>query len=171
MTESSTTICPVPSEQQPLNEYQQMKESWLFDWVTMSKLVYGRKLTWVWLWGWIVAGPIAAASFPPAKSLLPFVISGAAGALIPVVLVLLRIYSGWLYVSDRLSKETVVYEESGWYDGQTWCKPESVLARDRLIVAYEIQPILTRLKVTFAILGILLTLMSLIWLIAAGFTS
>ena len=116
MRESPVSICPVPSEQQPLNEYQQLQESWFFRWGIIDKWVYGRKLTWVWCWGWIFTGPIAAASFHPAKAPLQFALCGSAGALLLVVLVLARLYLGWSYVSDRLNKETVFYEESGWYD-------------------------------------------------------
>ncbi len=163
MRESSISVCPVPTEQQPLNEYQQLRESWLFGWATKSRWEYSRKLFWVWTWGWVICGPIAAASFTPSKYPLQFAISGAAGALILVVLVLLRIYLGWWYIRDRLAKETVFYEESGWYDGQTWRKPAATIARDRLIVSYEIQPIMARLMVTFAIIASSIGIGTLIW--------
>ena len=166
MRESSVSICPVPSEQQPLNEYQQLQDSWFFRWGILGRWVYGRKLTWVWFWGWILTGPIAAASFPPLKAPIPFFLCSTIGALILVLLVLARLYLGWSYVRDRLNKKTVFYEESGWYDGQTWQKPQSVIARDNLIVAYEIQPILTRIKITFAIIIGIIGVDGVSWLAA-----
>jgi hypothetical protein len=30
MREVSVSTCPVPTEQQPVNEYQELKESWFF---------------------------------------------------------------------------------------------------------------------------------------------
>ncbi|MEB3174634.1 MAG: CGLD27 family protein, partial [Cyanobacteriota bacterium] len=48
--------------------------------------------------------------------------------------------------------------ESGWYDGQTWPKPPEVLVRDRLIVQYQVSPILRRLGVTLGGIFALLTL-------------
>jgi len=51
-----------------------------------------------------------------------------------VLLALVRLYLGW-YMCDRLISPTIFYEESGWYDGQTWTKPSEVL--QRLIVTYK----------------------------------
>ena len=41
---------------------------------------------------------------------------------------------------------TVTYEESGWYDGQTWVKTNEVLIQDRLIGIYEVLPVINRLR-------------------------
>lgn len=121
------------------------------------------KLVWVWLWSWLIAGPIAAASFAPHKQIMQFIMCGAGGAGVFLALTLLRLYLGWSYVRDRLLKETIFYEESGWYDGQTWKKPPEVLMRDRLLVSYQIQPILQRLKRTFGVLILFVFSGGLIW--------
>lgn len=163
MMESPVSACPVPTEQQPINEYQELQESWLFSWCTLKEPAYLTKLAWIWSLSWIVAGPLAAASFTPKKYLVQFVLCGAAGASIGVILILLRLYLGWSYVRSRLSSPNVFYEESGWYDGQSWTKPEEVLTRDRLIVTYQVQPILQRLQRTFAVLAIFLCAGGVIW--------
>lgn len=159
----SSVICPVPTEQQPVNEYQELKDSWFFGWVTLDWRGYVMKLIWVWAWSWLVAGPIAAASFVPHKHTMQFLLCGAGGAGLFLALTLLRLYLGWSYVRDRLLKETIFYEESGWYDGQTWTKPPEILTRDRLLVSYQIQPILQRLQRTFAILLVFVFSGGLIW--------
>lgn len=159
----SSVICPVPTEQQPVNEYQELKDSWFFGWTTLDWRGYVMKLVWVWLWSWIIAGPIAAASFAPHKQIMQFIMCGAGGAGVFLALTLLRLYLGWSYVRDRLLKETIFYEESGWYDGQTWKKPPEVLMRDRLLVSYQIQPILKRLKRTFGVLLLFVFSGGLIW--------
>jgi len=163
MVKSSVFICPVPEEQQPVNEYQELKESWFFRWVTLNLSSYISKLLCVWGLSWFISAPVAAASFAPKKYLLEFILCASAGAGIFLVLTLLRLYLGWSYVSDRLHQETIFYEESGWYDGQTWTKPPEILTRDRLIVSYQIKPILQRLKRTFVILVLLVVGGSLIW--------
>ena len=51
--------------------------------------------------------------------------AGAVAALVLPLLLLVRQWLGWTYVMKRLLAESVDYEESGWYDGQTWEKPLS----------------------------------------------
>ena len=163
MRELDVSICPVPKEQQPINEYEQLKESWFFGWTTKSWLIYLRKLAWVWGISWFVTGPVSAASFPPGTSPVQFFLCGAGGAMLFVALVLLQLYLGWKYVSDRLESPAISYEESGWYDGQTWTKPSEILSRDRLIVSYEIKPILRRLQKSFGAIALWVLLTAIIW--------
>lgn len=160
-----SAFCPVPPEQQPLQEYEAIKTAWLFSWPVQSVLFYCRKLTWVGFWSGLVLAPLVAASFPLGKASLPFACFTLVAALAMVALLVLRLYLGWRYVRDRLYRETVNYEESGWYDGQTWTKPTEVLARDRLVVTYQVQPILQRLLRTLGICALLMTASSLVgWL-------
>lgn len=161
--ESSVSVCPVPHEQQPQNEYEELKESWLFSDCALTGWGYFNKIAWIWGISWLIAGPVAAASFSPQKHPAQFLLSGAAGASIGVILALIRLYLGWFYVRDRLTSPTIFYEESGWYDGQTWTKPPEILARDRLIVTYQIQPIMQRLSRTFVWLTLLLLIGLLVW--------
>jgi ABC-type uncharacterized transport system permease subunit len=161
--ESSISVCPVPVEQQPLNEYEELKTSCFFYDCTLELKAYIRTIAWIWGLSWLIAGPVAAASFAPEKYTAKFILSGAAGANLGVILLLLRLYLGWSYVSNRLMSSTIFYEESGWYDGQTWTKPAEILTRDRLIVTYQIQPILRRLKRTFAVFALLLLIGGFIW--------
>lgn len=163
MMESSVSVCPVPSEQQPLNEYQELKSSGFFRTCTLDLRDYITKLTWIWGGAWFVAGPVAAASFAPHKFTAQFILCGTAGASVGVVLAVVRLYLGWSYVCERLVSPTIFYEESGWYDGQTWTKPKEVLTRDRLIVTYQVQPILKRLQRTFGGLALLLLAAGVVW--------
>ncbi|MBW4685052.1 MAG: CGLD27 family protein [Komarekiella atlantica HA4396-MV6] len=163
MIKSSVSNCPVPTEQQPLNEYEELKTSWLFRDSTLNWRKYITKIVWIWSLSWLVAGPVAAASFPPHKYIAHFILCGAAGASVGVVLALIRLYLGWFYVRDRLYSPTVFYEESGWYDGQTWTKPLEILDRDRLIVTYGIKPILRRLQFTSAGLAGLFLIGTIVW--------
>lgn len=165
MWESSIQFCPVPQEQQPLNEYEHLKEAGLFRWPTLEPQIYRKKLAWVWFWSALLVSPIAAASFPLEKAPLSFGLSCSLGATLMVLLLLTRMLLGWYYIRDRLNAEQIFYEESGWYDGQTWNKPPEVLTRDRLIVSYQIEPILKRLQGTAWILVTLLVGGGLSWII------
>jgi hypothetical protein len=161
----SPLSCPVPLEQVPINEYETLKASWPFRWVSLTPGGYIRKLLWVWIWGWIITGPITAASFPISTHPLPFLLCGSLAASLLVAFFVARLYLGWFYIRTRLEKALIPYEESGWYDGQTWEKPEQVLSRDRLIVSYQIQPIFQRLRITGLVLLILSAIDSLAWLL------
>ncbi len=152
MSDSQSTFCPVPEEQQPLNEYNELKESAFFSWVDAEMLIFVRKMAWIWLWATVVVTPIAWASFPLDRYPVKLVLSASLGGLFLLSLVLVRLYLGWRYIRDRLHTDQLTYEESGWYDGQVWQKPESVLQRDRLIVSYQIAPILQRIQQTALII-------------------
>jgi hypothetical protein len=152
MKESFVEFCPVPLDQQPIHEYEELKESGFFQIATLETAAYAQKLIWRWLLSLLVTAPISAASFPPQKMPFLFCLGAAGGGGLFVLFAIVRLYLGWSYVADRLQQKTVFYEESGWYDGQTWIKTPSILDRDRLIVSYQIEPIFQRLRLTLAIL-------------------
>ncbi|MDX2243318.1 MAG: CGLD27 family protein [Leptolyngbyaceae cyanobacterium bins.302] len=160
---SNPAACPVPSEQLPLNQYEELQESWYFRWATLDFDPYVRKMIWLWVWSQLIAAPVAAASFSPAKFPLKFLLLSSVGGILFILLAVIRLYLGWAYVSARLADATVVYEESGWYDGQTWVKPAEVLARDRLVVSYQIQPLLKRMQATLGFLTGTLLLGAIVW--------
>jgi hypothetical protein len=162
----SSVTCPVPLEQRPINEYQDLKESWFFRWATLERWGYIKPIVVLWMLNWIVAGPIASVSFTPARHLPQFLLLGSMGASLIPILALVRLYLGWVYVRTRLLNTNVFYEESGWYDGQIWEKPPEVLAQDQLIVSYQIQPVLLRLQKTFAaIAGAFLAIILAWWMV------
>jgi hypothetical protein len=142
----------VPPEQLPINEYEDMRESWFYSWGSRTLQGYVKPLVVLWCLSWGITGPMSAASFAPEKAPIPFLLWAAAGALILPTLALAQLYTGWVHVGRRLAKQAVPYEESGWYDGQIWVKPEDVLNRDRLLMDYQVQPILRRIHRTFGIL-------------------
>ncbi|XP_073055280.1 uncharacterized protein ycf36 [Primulina eburnea] len=148
--------CPVPLEQQPINEYQSLSGSFPFSWASADTVEYSSRLlamgacfavflglpvTWIGS-----AGP----RFEPIRLVLGAVSSG----LFVVILAVVRMYLGWAYVGNRLLSATVEYEETGWYDGQIWVKTAEVLARDRLLGSFSVKPVLGRLKNTLLVLGV-----------------
>lgn len=72
---------------------------------------------------------------------------------LPPLMLSSDVLQGWQHVGDRLISATVEYEETGWYDGQTWVKTPQVLMRDRLMSNYTVKPALARLKSTLLGLG------------------
>lgn len=144
--------CPVPPEQLPINQYEDMRDSWFYRWGSRSLLGFLKPVVILWAISWVVIGPIVGASYAPGRYPVPFGLLATAGGLILPMLALAQLYVGWLHVGQRLQQASVPYEESGWYDGQVWQKPEDVLNRDRLIMDYQVKPILQRVKNTLGIL-------------------
>lgn len=165
MNKSTANFCPVPLDQQPIYEYEQLKESWLFDWVVLPTGRYLRKIAWVCFWCLVFVAPLSMSIFSPVKQPLAFGLSCSIGMLFLTGLFLSRIYLGWQYVMQRLQSDRIFYEESGWYDGQTWLKPTAMLDRDRLVVSYQIEPIMSRLHRTYGSIVGAIAISSLIWLI------
>lgn len=165
MPKSSVSVCPIPLEQQPVNEYQQLRDSWFFSWATLGLWQYSWKFFWMGMVSSFLAATVAVDSFSPSRNPGQFLVATIMGSTLIPILALLRLYSAWWYVSDRLSKETVFYEESGWYDGQTWPKPPAMLTRDRLIANFDVAPILRRLIMSFGLSSAILLMGSLLWLL------
>jgi hypothetical protein len=155
--------CPVPLDQIPIKEYESMSESWFYRWGAQNLRGYLLPIVSLWLLSWLAVGPMAAVSFGPTKLLPQFVISASLGALLLPTLALIQLYTGWRHVCDRLSQPLVPYEESGWYDGQVWEKPEDVVNRDRLIADYQVKPLLHRLQKTFAVILGIISFNLVIW--------
>jgi hypothetical protein len=156
--------CPVPVDQRPINEYQELKTSWFFGWSTLPLRAYLLRLCCIWLVSGFLVTPVAAVSFPMQDAPLLFGLSTAISAGIIPGLILLRLYLGWNYVQNRLLQQQVIYEETGWYDGGSWEKPPAEVNQDRLIGTYQVAPTLIRLRwsliglVGFSLLNLLLLL-------------
>jgi hypothetical protein len=106
---------------------------------------------------------VAAASYPPQEDPAHFFLASSGGAGFLLLLVWLRLYLGWKYVRDRLVKSRIEYEESGWYDGQSWTKTPEMQVRDRLLADYQIQPLLRRMHQTFRYWGLLFLAGGIAW--------
>nr|QVQ56765.1 hypothetical protein [Erythrocystis saccata] len=145
---TSKTNCPVPFEQQPLNEYLLLKKSCLFSWSMSSKksFLYG------FLFLFFIFTPLMTLTlkfFLPIYNFYYSLIINLLISNIIVFLLLIRIYLGWSYILKRLLSATVFYEESGWYDGQIWIKTSDYLMQDRLVGLYQVMPFIVRIKYSF----------------------
>ena len=150
--------CPVPKYQRPLSEYNDLKHSFTFSWTKEESHAFTKTLLVFFICLVCVTSIIITNNYEWEKnktaSLLQIIIS----SLGIFTLWLLRLYLGWKYIYNRLMNATITYEESGWYDGQTWIKPNEVLIQDRLVGIYEVLPVMDRLRgiVFISITGIFL---------------
>nr|YP_009297719.1 hypothetical protein Kuma_019 [Kumanoa americana]AOM67453.1 hypothetical protein Kuma_019 [Kumanoa americana] len=152
-THEYQNLCPVPFEQQPLNEYTALKKSMLFAWSTKTINNFIIKLLIVFASFMFVELSIYLIIIYIKHTLLQVSIL-VHMIIIPILTIeflLIRLYLGWSYILKRLLSAVVFYEESGWYDGQLWIKPADILIQDRLIGIYQVGPILEKIKVIFFI--------------------
>jgi len=147
----------VPRDQRPANELQAIKEASLYNWALKGNTGYIVRLLALYsLTFGLIGGPISYQTFDPAVQPLEFFLSGSTGSLLVVSVAVLRMYLGWSYVGNRLLSASVAYEETGWYDGQVFVKPQEVLARDRLLGTYEAKPALAKLKTSLTVCAVAL---------------
>ena len=152
----SATSCPVPRAQQPAVEYENLRASAIFSSASLPLPGFVLRCSVVFFVTLVALGfpiasetylsPGASSSAPSTVRFLQALLAGGAGSATVVALLLLRLYFGWGYVGNRLLSASVIYEESGWYDGETWVKSDDVRERDRLIGTQMVQPILKRLQ-------------------------
>lgn len=143
--------CPIPSEQQPLNEYFSLKESWLFNISTYKWKVYLQYIASIYFILFTVILFIILLCQPLSNFRIFAKLLYLDSLIVEIIITFLciRIYLGWSYVCKRLLSATVFYEESGWYDGQLWIKTSDSLIQDRLIGLYEVNPSIKKIKYTF----------------------
>ncbi len=80
-----------------------------------------------------------------------YLLALTASILFPILL-LSRQWLSWIYIYKRLNSENIEYEESGWYDGQSWEKPIDWRAKDLLIAQHQIKPILNHIELIIIVL-------------------
>lgn len=116
----------VPEGQRPINEYLDLQRAPLFGWAALDNQGLFIRLCLVYALAFgVVCYPIAGASFTQQGYLLQKIASSNVGALSIIILLLIRFYSGWGYVGQRLSSNSIEYEETGWYDGNVERKTKS----------------------------------------------
>ena len=149
--------CPVPPEQRPLREYEQLLESWFFVWPAHNFRELVRPLATSWLLLAPLTVLVASGSWVMRHHPAQQVLAGLVAAVALPILLLVRQWLGWTYVHRRLLSERVEYEESGWYDGQVWEKPLAWRQQDLLVAQHQVQPVLRRLQQA-AMLAVILAL-------------
>ena len=146
----------MPQEQRPLQEYQQLCESWFFRWPIHSLGGLVAALGGGWILLLPIAIIVATGSVPLRHNPVQLVTAAAVAALLLPLLLLTRQWLGWSYVQRRLVQEKIIYEESGWYDGQEWEKPLDWRQQDLLVAQHQVKPILVRLGQALTLLLVLL---------------
>ena len=146
--------CPVPSEQQPTNEFIELSKSKIFSWPKTKKSLI-LILIKFWVGTFVIFLVISSGSVYFKTSILKYTLLSFFSSLSIPLLISIRLYLGWNHIFKRLTSEKVEYEESGWYDGQVWEKPIVLKEKESLIALIEVKPILKNLIQTLSIISVL----------------
>jgi hypothetical protein len=138
--------CPVPKNQRPINEYNELKNSFGFRWTIETPQIFFKTLIILLLYILFIVTFFISNTYDWKYNLLEPLLWIISNSFILLTLLILRFYLAWEYIYNRLMNASVNYEESGWYDGQTWIKTNEILIQDRLVGSYEVLPVLKRLK-------------------------
>lgn len=103
------TECPVPLDQQPVNEYQSLSTSFPFNWGAADLVEYCSRLLAVGSSFAVFVGlPVAwLGSVGPQLEPLKPALAAVSSGLFVVTLAVVRMYLGWSYVGNRLLSATV----------------------------------------------------------------
>ena len=116
---------PVPNDQRPINQYIELRNSFIFSWASKGYFILNRNLIFCWIICLPMFLVIETGSYNLRNDIIKLItIAVTASTSIPL-LILFRQYLGWNYISMRLSSNYISYEESDWHDGQIWQKPET----------------------------------------------
>ena len=146
--------CPVPKEQQPINEFIELSKSTIFSSPKTKKTLI-LVLIKFWVISFAIFLIISSGSVYFKTSILKYILLSFFSSLSIPLLISIRLYLGWNHVFKRLISERVEYEESGWYDGQVWIKPLVLKEKESLIASIEVKPILKNLIQIFSIISVL----------------
>ena len=157
-------ICPVPSNQRPLNEFNSIRNSWIISWPFLERNIFYRKLILSWLFVIPISLIISYGSDYLKNNMFELILVSLTVSIAFPILLLTRQWLSWMYIYKRLNSENIEYEESGWYDGQTWEKPLDWRSKDLLIAQYQVKPILNHLEVLI-IVFIMVTIVSILFIV------
>nr|YP_010619295.1 hypothetical protein PNY92_pgp080 [Amplisiphonia pacifica]WAX03308.1 hypothetical protein [Amplisiphonia pacifica] len=145
---SKKSNCPVPFDQQPLNEYLSLKDSFLFAWSVspQNSFIFGFLFLFIVLFLFF---SVSIAIFGNIRNFSQLFLLDLLFSNLVIFFLFIRLYLGWSYIVKRLMSATVFYEESGWYDGQVWIKTSDYLVQDRLVGVYQVMPFILRIKYSF----------------------
>mmetsp|Transcript_25577 Transcript_25577/g.34032 ORF Transcript_25577/g.34032 Transcript_25577/m.34032 type:complete len:292 (+) Transcript_25577:89-964(+) len=147
--ETSFGADAVPEAQRPANEYLDLIRQPFFAWADQERGNTGlaiRLAVVYFVSFFLVCFPISGATYTQDGFLLQKIASSNVGSLALVLLLLVRIYTGWGYIGSRLKSKVIEYEETGWYDGDIEYKNEAEKARDLFLYRSDVQPVEERLK-------------------------
>ena len=162
----------VPTDMQPANEWQELKETFLYDWPLQGTAQFAQRMGLCFGFWFLFSLPIANETWSAESEIAPRLLASVLGGAVPSLFIVLRLLFGVKLVSDRLGSDAVYFESDerrpttavdlqrmGYRSqGATWVKPSEIAARDKLIKQFEVMPVTDRLNKAAMILALVIVL-------------
>jgi len=144
-------FCPVPRDQRPFYQYLRHKE--FFSGENFRNNIFSIKELFITGLKFLLISFISfILFFLPQYLSYKNILEILSLNLILMFCYYLYISTNYILISKQLFKSKVLYEESTWFDINTWTKPVSTIRHERLINEYEMSPIIKKLqKIVFTI--------------------
>jgi hypothetical protein len=139
-------LCPVPEDQKPINEYINIKENTLFNWVTFSSKKYFEKIRNLFLIFFTSSFLFLQLFFNNFTDIFYLVFLNFLITICFFTFFLFIIRIRWLEIKNKFNSTRLFYEEASWYDGQIWEKPFELIKNDKLISSQKLEPIIQRIN-------------------------
>ena len=138
-------LCPVPEDQKPINEYINIKDNELFNWVTLSPKKYNEKIRNFFLTFFLVNFFSIQLFNSNSNDFLYQSFLNVLFTIFSFCSFLFIVRFRWLEVKKKFDATRLFYEEASWYDGQIWEKPFELIKNDKLLSTQKIEPIILRI--------------------------
>lgn len=138
-------LCPIPEDQKPINEYLDLLENNFFNWNGFTTKLYNIKLLNRLGLYFLIFCFLRLERIHENSKITNWLVINLGLGLTIFVFSLVFNFLRWKDLGKKFSDSQIFYEESSWFDSQTWEKPFFLIKNDKLIFHQKIIPILRRL--------------------------
>jgi len=106
----NNTVCPVPLNQRPLNEFNSIRNSWIISWPFLERSIFYRKLIFCWFLIIQVSLTISYGSDYLKNNFFELIFVSVTASVAFPILLLIRQWLSWVYIYKRLNSEKIEKE-------------------------------------------------------------
>jgi hypothetical protein len=144
------SLCPIPEEQKPINQYIDLKENSFLQWIFLTKKKYQKKFVFFYLFTFVILFYFRFTVLIPEK--FHFFMENTRINSFFFLIFFSFLFVFFKDINKRLQNSKLIYEETSWFDTQTWEKPFFLIKNDKLISIKKIQPIFQKITYTSILL-------------------
>jgi hypothetical protein len=138
-------LCPVPENQKPINEYINLQQNALTQWLLFSNKENEKIFLSLYFFVFFIFFGLNSPKFAFINILQSILISSFLTNVITLFFFFFQFFR-WSQLENRFNQSRLFYEEGSWYDGQIWEKPFLLIKNERFLTSQKIRPLIQRLS-------------------------